>query len=146
MASENPSRLKSVLKLAKRTEESAMRDAATAQRRARDAGKDAEDSNRRLEELADEPMVTADEFRRHQQRAALRADQANLADEQLRDMLLEELEARELLRGAVRRRRSLEELEGRRIATQASLAAQAAQRALDELATMRRKSREQDQP
>ena len=48
---------------------------------------------------------------------------------------------RELL-GAVRRRRSIEELEERRIATQAGLAAHAAQRALDELASMRRAHRE----
>lgn len=136
-------RLKSVLKLAKRDEDSAVLDAATAQRRARDAVEDAEQTNRRLDELTPSSTVSASDFRRRQQRAALRADQAKLADEHLRELVREELEAREHLRGAIRRRRSLEELEGRRVATQAALAAQAAQRALDELAAMRRQSKEQ---
>ena len=55
-----------------------------------------------------------------------------------------EIIARQELRGAVRRRRSLEELESRRLATQAGLAAAAAQRALDELAAMRREQEGQD--
>lgn len=144
MGEQEPSRLKSVLKLAKRNEETATVDAVTAQRRARDAGKDADARNQRLDELETDAPVSADDFRRHQQRAALRADQAKLANDQLREMLLEELEAREQLRGAVRRRRSLEKLEGRRLAVQAGLAAHAAQRALDELATMRRKTHERE--
>lgn len=139
-----PGRLGSVLRLAKRDEESAMLDAATAKRRADAAERDAEDTKRRVDELAEEGAVSTGDFRRQRERAALRADQARLADEQLRELLLEELEARDQLRGAVRRRRSLEELEGRRLATQAGLAAHAAQRALDELATMRRNRQGRD--
>ncbi len=144
MADAQPNRLRSVLRLAKRNEESALRDAATAGRETRSAGEDAETSRRRLDELStDEDHVTsADDFVKQRQRAALRADQARLADEALRERLQAELEARDQLRGAVRRRRSLEKLEGRRLATQASLAAQAAQRALDELASMRRREAE----
>ena len=81
--------------------------------------------------------ISAEEFSKRRMRASLRADQAADAEQRLREMLEEELIAREELRGAVRRRRSLEELESRRIATQAGLAAAAAQRALDELAAMR---------
>lgn len=134
-----PRRLRSVLKLAKRKEESALRDAAEAGRAVREAGEGVEESAKRLAELNEDKPLTADDFVRRRQKAALRADQAISADERLRVMLEAELEARDLLRGAVRRRRSLEELESRRLATQAGLAAHAAQRALDELATMRRR-------
>ncbi|MEM7285193.1 MAG: hypothetical protein AAF480_02485 [Actinomycetota bacterium] len=133
-----PNRLHSVLRLAKRKEENAQRDAAAAGRRARDAGKGAEEQQRRLEEVASESQpISAAEFSKRRQRASLRADQAAEAEDRLREMLEEELIAREELRGAVRRRRSLEELESRRLATQAGIAAAAAQRALDELASMR---------
>ena len=133
-----PNRLHSVLRLAKRNEESAQRDAAAAGRRARDATKGAEEQQRRLEEVEGEAQpISAAEFSKRRQRASLRADQAADAEDRLREMLEEELIAREELRGAVRRRRSLEELESRRLATQAGLAAAAAQRALDELAAMR---------
>ena len=136
MARQN--RLQSVLRLAKRNEETAQRDAAAAGRRARAASKGAEEQQRRVEELEEssEP-ISAAEFSKRRQRASLRADQAADAQARLREMLEEELIAREELRGAVRRRRSLEELESRRLATQAGLAAAAAQRALDELAAMR---------
>lgn len=144
MAGSQPGRIRSVLRLAKRHEESALRDAADAERRRRSADHDAEETSRRLEELDDAGPTTAEDFQRRRQRAALRADQAQLADTQLRDMLEAEIEARDLLRGAVRRRRSLEELEGRRLATQAGLAAHAAQRALDELAAMRRRGEHHD--
>lgn len=139
-----PSRLRSVLRLAKRNEEGALRGAAEAERRARDATQGAEESSRRLEELDDGGAINAGDFRRHQQKASLRADQASQADDRLREMLEAEVLARDELRGAVRRRRSLEELESRRLATQASLAAHAAQRSLDELATMRRRTGERD--
>lgn len=142
--SSRPNRLRSVLRLAKRTEESALRGAAEAGRRTRDASRGAEESARRLEELGEGEALTADDFRRQRQRAALRADQASQADERLREMLEAEVHARDELRGAVRRRRSLEELETRRLATQAGLAAHAAQRALDELASMRRRREESD--
>lgn len=138
MSAAQPNRLRSVLNFAKRKEETALKDAADAQRRAVAASQEAEESTRRLEELDGNAPISADQFRGQRQRAALRADQARLADDELREMLLVEIEARDELRGAVRRRRSLEELEGRRLATQAGLAAHAAQRALDELAAMRR--------
>ncbi len=144
MSSAQPNRLRSVLNFAKRKEETALRDAAHAQKRAVAADQEAQESTRRLEELDDSTPTSADQFRGQRQRAALRADQARLADDELREMLLVEIEARDQLRGAVRRRRSLEELEGRRLATQAGLAAHAAQRALDELATMRRANGIQD--
>lgn len=144
VADSQPDRIRSVLRFARRREEGAQRNAADAERQRRHADEDAVASNRRLEELDDAGPTTADDFRRRRQRAALRADQARLAEEQLREMLHAELEARELLRGAVRRRRSLEELEGRRLATQAGLAAHAAQRALDELAALRRRGADDD--
>lgn len=137
-----PNRLRSVLRLAKRTEEHAMRDAVEAERRTRDATKGVAESARRLAELDEERALNADDFRRHRQKAALRADQANQADERLRELLDAEVHARDELRGAVRRRRSLEELESRRLATQAGIAAHAAQRALDELAAMRRREQQ----
>ncbi len=139
-----PNRLRSVLRLAKRDEEGAQREAADAGRRARSASEELAESARRLAELNEDGTVTADDFRRQRQKAALRADQANLAEETLREMLEAEIHARDELRGAVRRRRSLEELESRRIATQAGLAAHAAQRALDELAVMRRAEEDRD--
>lgn len=142
MANSHASRLRVVLKLAKNNEDGAQRDARSARRRARGAGEDAEESKRRLKELDGGDTMDADDFLRHRQKAALRANQAHLADEQLRELLLAELEARDQLRGAVRRRRSLEKLEGRRLAVQAGLAAHAAQRALDELATMKRNRRD----
>ena len=144
MADAPANRLRSVLRLAKRNEESAQRDAMLANRRARDADRDAEQSSSRLAELDSDSPTTADDFKRQRQRAALRADQAKIADDQVREMLNAELEARDVLRGAVRRRRSLEKLDGRRLATQAGLAAHAAQRALDELAAMRRNGDQRD--
>lgn len=144
MADAPTNRLRTVLRLAKRNEESAQRDAMLANRRSREADQDAEHSSSRLAELESESPTTAHGFKRQRQRAVLRADQAKLADDQVREMLNAELEARDVLRGAVRRRRSLEKLDGRRLATQAGLAAHAAQRALDELATMRRKREPED--
>ncbi len=144
MAGSEPGRIRSVLRLARRHEERAVRDAADAGRRRRRADVAATESNRRLQELDTPEPTTVDDFRRRRQRAALRAEEARVAEEQVREMLLAEIEARDLLRGAVRRRRSLEELEGRRLATQAGLAAHAAQRALDELAAMRRREERDD--
>jgi len=137
MAEAPKSRLRSVVKLAKRNEQSAQRDAASAGRRSRDATRSVEESSRRVDEVGGEAPVDPGEFKRQRERAALRADQARLANENLREMLQAEIEARNHLRGAVRRRRSLEKLEGRRLAVQAGLVAHAAQRSLDELATMR---------
>lgn len=138
MANSRVGQLRVVLKLAKKDEDGAQRDAKSARQRARGAGKEAKESSRRLKELEGNDTMDSDDFLRHRQKATLRANQVHLADEQLRELLLAELEARDQLRGAVRRRRSLEKLEGRRLAVQAGLAAHAAQRALDELATMRR--------
>jgi len=137
MADRSPDRLRSVLKLAKRDEESAQQGAASAARRSGAAGQEVEESNRRVQELDHDGAIESNDFKGRRQRAALRADQALLADENLREMLEAEIAARDQLRGAVRRRRSLEKLEGRRLAVQAGLAAHAAQRSLDELATMR---------
>ncbi len=137
MADTAKNRLRSVIKLAKRDEESAQRGAASAARRSQDANDSAEESSRRVGEVHHETLVNSQEFKRQRERVALRADRARLDDESLREMLEAEIEARNQLRGAVRRRRSLEKLEGRRLAVQAGLAAHAAQRSLDELATMR---------
>ena len=139
-----PGRLRAVLRLAQHKEERALKNSAAKARGARDAGAAAEESQRQLEELGDEDVSTAENLRRVQQKAELRAHRASLADEALKEMLVEQLEAREQLRGAIRRRRSLEELESRRIATQAGMAAHAAQRALDELAVMRKHDRDQE--
>ena len=101
-----PNRLHSVLRLAKRNEETAQRDAVAAGRRARDAGKGVEEQQRRVEELDEETEpISAEEFSKRRMRASLRADQAADAEQRLREMLEEELIAREELRGAVRRRR-----------------------------------------
>lgn len=99
-------------------------------------------SEQRLAEIDIDAPVTAAELQQQRQRAALRADSANAARERLEEQLVAQLEARNELLGAIRRRRSIEELEGRRLATQASLAAHAAQRALDEMASMRRHNRQ----
>ncbi len=139
-----PNRLHSVLRLAKRNEETAQRDVVDAGRRARDATVGAAEQARRLEEIDESEPVSAAEFAKRRHKASLRADQAADAEARLREMLEAELIAREELRGAVRRRRSLEELESRRLATQAGLAAAAAQRALDELAAMRQIREEED--
>lgn len=139
-----PGRLRAVLRLAQHREERALRDDAAMRRRARDAGEAAEESQRQLDELGDEEVTTAESLRRVHQKAELRAHRATLADEALRAMLVEQLEARDQLRGAIRRRRSLEELEARRLATQAGMAAHAAQRALDELAQMRQRGEGRD--
>lgn len=144
MGERRTNRLTSVLKHAKRNEDSALRDKASAQRRLSKADKASKESKERLDELQGDAPVNAQQFRDHQQRAALRADQARIADEELREMLDIELQARDRLKGAIRRRKSLENLEDRRLATQATLAAQAAQRALDELAVLRRQQRRDD--
>lgn len=138
-----PNRLRAVLRHAQHKEERALQDAAASNRRTHDAGEAAEHTKRALEELDADTPTTGEGLMRHRQRAELRAHKATLADVELREMLEEQLEAREQLRGAVRRRRSLEELEARRIATQAGMAAHAAQRALDELAMLRRRSEEE---
>ncbi len=142
MSGTNHSRLRGVLRLARSDEDKALRDSAATGRRVAEAGRAAHEAADRVSEIRDETPATARDLAAHRQRAELRAEQARQAEVNLEDKLYEQITARNELLGAVRRRRSIEELEERRIATQAGLAAHAAQRALDELASMRRAHRE----
>ena len=138
MSDHTPGRLRSVLRLARRHEESALRESAATVRRVADAGRAADEAAGRISEVREEQPATGGDLTAHRQRALLRAEQARVAEAELAEKLYEQVTARNELLGAVRRRRSIEELEQRRLATQAGLAAHAAQRALDELAAVRR--------
>ena len=133
-------RVRSILRLARRDEEAAQRAHADGET----AVVEAEARRRAAAERVDdagatpESPVTPAELIAARQRASLRAADERVADERLRELLEDQLVLRTELLGALRRRRSLENLEERHQATQASLAAHAAQKSLDEIASMRR--------
>ena len=133
-------RVRSILRLAQRDEETAQRahaDAETAvveaEGRRRAAADRVEDA-----EATEANSATPAELIAARQRASLRAADERDADIRLRELLEDQLVLRAELLGALRRRRSLENLEDRHQATQAALAAHAAQKALDEVASLRR--------
>jgi flagellar biosynthesis chaperone FliJ len=140
MADRSGRRLRSVLRVAKRNEESAQRAFADAGARVDAAAERRRKAEERLDEVTDlgPGTVSPAELIAQRQRAALRAEGANDADQRLRELLEDQLMLRGELLGALRRRRSIENLEDRQKATHAALAAHAAQKALDELAIMRR--------
>lgn len=133
-------RMRSILRLAQRDEDAAQRahaDGEAALARAEDRRRAAAE---RVDDATTNPesSVTPSELIAARQRASLRAADERDADERLRELLEDQLVLRSELLGALRRRRSLENLEDRHQATQASLAAHAAQKSLDEIASMRR--------
>jgi hypothetical protein len=142
MSGSNAGRFRGVLRIARRDEDKALRDNAATGRAAAQAGRAADDAAGRIAELRGAQPTNTEELAAHRQRASLRAEQALSASNDLEERLFEQVSARNELLGAVRRRRSIEELEQRRLATQAGLAAHAAQRALDELSSMRRARKE----
>lgn len=140
MSRRTGNRIRSLLGLAERDAREAQRafaeaDAAVAEAEAR---RDA--AGGRLRELDHDggaPATTPGLLLAHQ-RAALRAADERDATERLRELLEDQLLLRAELLGALRNRRSMENLAERHGATQASIAAQAAQKALDEVASLRR--------
>ncbi len=140
MADRKGKRVRSILRLAKRDEEAAQRAFADADSAVSDAEARRQAAAERVDETtaATPTTSTPAQLIAARQRASLRAADERNADERLRELLEDQLALRTELLGALRRRRSLENLEQRHQATQASLAAHAAQKALDEVASLRR--------
>lgn len=83
------------------------------------------------------------DFQRFADRAELRGQSALLSEQERRDRLAEEMVARSALLDQVRHRRGLEILEERHSKIRANLAAQAAERALDDLVPYQHRRRQQ---
>ena len=137
-------RVRSILRLAQRDEEAAQRAHADGVTAVVDAEARRQAAAERVDdaESTSTTSVTPAELIAARQRASLRAADERVADERLRELLEDQLVLRTELLGALRRRRSLENLEERHQATQASIAAHAAQKALDEIASLRRQRNE----
>lgn len=133
-------RVRSILRLAQRDEEAAQRAHADGETAVVEAEARRQAAAERVDdaETTSSSSVTPAELIAARQRASLRAADERVADERLRELLEDQLVLRTELLGALRRRRSLENLEERHQATQASIAAHAAQKALDEIASLRR--------
>jgi hypothetical protein len=133
-------RVRSILRLAQRDEEAAQRAHADGEASVVEAEARRQAAAERVDdaESTSTTSVTPAELIAARQRASLRAADERVADERLRELLEDQLVLRTELLGALRRRRSLENLEERHQATQASIAAHAAQKALDEIASLRR--------
>lgn len=131
-------RLGTVLRLARSDE----REAQTSLARTREQAERADEAARAaLARAADDDgseVTSVTELRRHRQLAELRAQDAATTARRREELLAEAIAARTEWLAAVRRRRSLEGLEDRHHATRAALAARASQKALDDLAQVRR--------
>ncbi len=82
------------------------------------------------------------DFQRHANRAELRGQSAMSTEEVRRERLADEMQARAALLDQVRHRRGLEILEEQHSKIRANLAAQAAERALDDLAPYQHQRRQ----
>ena len=97
-----------------------------------------DEARARLEDVGMSTVTTVADLRRQRQRTELRAQDAIEAERRREELLADALAARTEWLAAVRRRRSLEGLEERHTATRAALASRASQKALDDLASIRR--------
>lgn len=145
MSRRTGTRLRSLLGLAERDAQEAQRAFAEADAAVTEAEAHLNEAGRRLSELepdATTPTTSPIGLLLTRQRAALRAADERHAMERLRELLEDQLTLRAELLSALRQRRSLENLAERHQATQAATAALAAQKALDETASLRRQRRQ----
>lgn len=131
-------RLGTVLRLARSDEREAQTAAVRADQEAERADTAVTEARARLDDPAGAPVMSVAELHRRRQLAELRAQDAIGAERRREELLADALAARSEWLAAVRRRRSLEGLEDRHIATRAAIAARASQKALDDLASIRR--------
>lgn len=133
-------RLATVLRVARLRERQAEAAVASAQRDARDAEAETEARRARLAAAGDPTSAPTEAFRDGHDRDGLRAGAVHHAEE---DEAAAEARVRDALAGwqhAARQRKSLEHLEEQQKSLHALAAARSAQRALDDLARIRRGS------
>ena len=134
MSDRSRSRVGVVLRLARRRERAAGVASAEADDAAALAARKVEESTERAR--SERPATTSvADFQRQNDVAELRAKQVLSDEEERRERMSDAFEARSALLDSVRRRQSLERVDARHEKVRAVIAAQAAQRALDEMGT-----------
>jgi hypothetical protein len=134
------SRLGSVLRVAKSSEQRAERVHHDAARQTTLATTDLQrvrDELRQLNQTTAAASVI--DFQRERERLALRAEGVAISEAKLAELIEEQIIARAELLSAIRRRRRIEEFDARQRATHAMLVARANQNVLDDLASLRRR-------
>lgn len=133
------SRLGSVLRVAKSSEQRAERAHHEARQKTELASADLQrvrDQLRQVNQTTAAASVI--DFQRERERLALRAEGVTISEAKLAEMIEDQIAARAELLSSIRRRRRVEEYDARQRATHAMLVARANQNVLDDLASLRR--------
>ncbi len=143
MSDQKRSRLAVVLKLARRREQEAGISRSRAEEQVGAAENEVSAAASRSNSSADGGTVA--DFKRQVDSTELRAQQVLEAEQTLQDRLSDAFQARAELLDSVRRRQSLERVDARHQKVRGIIAAQAAQRALDEMGSRRAASNDGSQ-